>query len=128
VVRQLCFTFSLHLIGSALVISINHKASISDNPPYRLQQLHAFLIDNEVNARLCKISIDFTYSMDILLVIQPYNSLALDTCKDLALEISDLINFERKEEKGIFSMLGAATLIKEKTNEIIDNPGIENFI
>ncbi|CAB4037916.1 Hypothetical predicted protein [Paramuricea clavata] len=114
--------------GSALVISVNHKAAISLNRSYRLQQLYTFIGDNEINARLCKISVDLTYSMDILLVIQPYNRLHLDTCKDLATRISDRINFERKkEETGIFAMLGAATLIKEKATERIDKSGIENL-
>jgi hypothetical protein len=125
-VRQ-SYASCLHLLGSALVISINHRAPV--NKTYRLQHLYTFLANNEINARLCKISLDLTYSADILLVIQPYNRLALEACKDLATGIADRINFERKnEETGILRSLGAATLIKEKAYEMIDNPDFENFI
>ena len=109
------------------MISINHRALVSRT--YRLKHLHTFLTNNEINARLCKISFDFTYSADILLVIKPYNRLALEACKDLAMAITDLINFERnKDETGIFPLLGAATLVKEKAYEMIDNPVFEDFI
>ena len=121
------YVLCIPLLGSALVISVNHRATV--NSAYRLQHLHPFLTNNEINARLCKISFDFTHSADILLVIKPYNRLALEACKDLAMAIADRINFERnKDEAGIFPLLGAATLVKEKAYEMIDNPDFENFI
>lgn len=95
--------------------------------PYRLSQLHTFIGNNVNNAR-CKISVDLTHTNDILVVIRPYNRRHLDTCKDLAVEISDRINFERgNEEKGILKILGASTLIKEKAGEGINNPSMANF-
>ena len=111
-----------------MLISVNHEALTAAKKTYRLQDVYIFLTESEIQSNLCKISIDLTYYVDILLVIQPYISHHLEECKDLAEGILDRINFERnQEETGILAMLGAATLIKEKSNEMIDNPGIEDF-
>ena len=109
------------------MISVNYKTPIKHS--YRLQELHTFLTKSEVQARFCKISVDITYAMDILVVLKPYKDHHLETCKDLAGAISDRLNFERNQsETGIFAMLGAATVVKEKAMETIDNPGIEILV
>lgn len=114
-------------LGSALVISVNYKTGIKH--PYRLQELHAFLTKSQKQAHLCKMSVDITYAIDILVVIAPYKDYHLETCKDLAVEISDRMNIERnQDETGIFAMLGAATVVKEKATERIENSGIDNYI